>query len=194
MDPAVAASAFTLLAVAELGDKTQLATLALAHRYPARTVLAGSFAAFALLNALAVSAGGLLHHVLPRPAVLLAAALAFAVFAWRTWREGERGDGGEEVPGGRRPSLGGLAASFVVVLLAELGDKTQLALVALAAGSADPLACFVGATAALWLLTGVAVWLGAGPLRRLPRRIVHRAAAILFALFALAALVGVRVA
>ncbi|RLA36240.1 MAG: UPF0016 domain-containing protein, partial [Gammaproteobacteria bacterium] len=70
MDLAAVGSAFVLLFLAELGDKTQLMTMTLAHRYPVRPVVAGVFSAFLVLNLLAVGVGAALYRYLPTAAVL----------------------------------------------------------------------------------------------------------------------------
>jgi putative Ca2+/H+ antiporter (TMEM165/GDT1 family) len=72
-----------------------------------------------------------------------------------------------------------------VVLVAEWGDLTQLATTSLAARSDDPVGVGLGALAALWLVAGLAVWLGQGLLTRVPVRLLHRVAAIVFAALSL---------
>jgi len=191
MDLAAVTSAFVLLFLAELGDKTQLMTMTLAHRYPVRPVVAGVFSAFLLLNLLAVGVGAALYRYLPTAAVLVAAGLLFLFFAWRSWREAEEGaeEGEAETGNGR----GAVVASFSLTFGAELGDKTQLALVALAAGSGAVWSVFVGGTLALWAVSAIGIAVGATLLRRVPRRWMHRAAAALFAVFGVLALVQVAV-
>jgi len=185
MDLAVVGSAFVLLFLAELGDKTQLMTMTLAHRYPVRPVVAGVFSAFLVLNLLAVGVGAALYRYLPTAAVLVAAGLLFLFFAWRSWCEADMDeDAGKEETDGR----GAFVASFTLTFVAELGDKTQLALVALAAGSGAVWSVFVGGTLALWAVSAIGIAVGSTLLRHLPRRWMHRAAALLFALFGLLAL------
>ena len=185
MDPAVFLSTFGLLFVAELGDKTQLMAMSLAHRYRALPVILGSFAAFLVLNLLAVLLGGGLATVVPRPLLLAVAALLFLAFAWQSWR-----DGGDEeraeVSHGRR--LGAVVTSFLLIFLAELGDKTQLAMVALAARGEALLAVFLGGTAALWLVALLGIVFGRTLLTRIPAQVVHRSGALLFAFFGMLAL------
>ncbi len=185
MDPAVVASAFALLFLAELGDKTQLMTMTLAHRYPVRPVIAGVFSAFLVLNLLAVGVGAALYRYVPQRAVLVVAGLLFLFFAWRAWceAEGEEADAACDADG-----RGAFVASFTLTFVAELGDKTQLALVALAAGSGAVWSVFVGGTLALWAVSAIGIVVGSTLLRRLPRRWMHRAAAALFALFGVLAL------
>lgn len=186
MDPAAVATAFSLLFLAEMGDKTQLIAMALAHRYRALPVLVGTFAAFLVLNLLAVSVGAALFRFVPEWAVLGAAGALFLFFAWRSWADGEQEDGDEELA--KAQGRQAVWAAFSLIFLGELGDKTQLVLVALAASSGDPWSTFLGGTAALWTVAALGVLVGATLLRRVPRVWVHRVAAGLFAVFGLVAL------
>ncbi len=184
MDYAAALSSFALLFLAEMGDKTQLAAMTLAHRYRAAPVIAGTFLAFVALNLLAVLVGGGLARLVPRALILLVAGLLFLVFAWRSWR-----DAGEQEPeidatGHRRA----LFTSFTLIFVAELGDKTQLALIALAAKLGSIWSVFLGGTLALWAVSLIGILVGRTLLRRIPRVWVHRAAAGLFGVFGLIAL------
>ncbi len=181
MDLSVVATAFSLLFLAEMGDKTQLIAMALAHRYRAAPVLAGVFAAFLVLNLLAVFVGAALFRHVPQWTVLLAAGVLFLVFAWRSWAEA--GEDGEEAAVERSGGHGALWAAFSLIVLAELGDKTQLVLIALAASTGDPWSAFVGGTLALWAVSALGVLVGSTLLQRVPRVWVHRGAAILFGLF-----------
>jgi putative Ca2+/H+ antiporter (TMEM165/GDT1 family) len=185
MDVSVILTAFSLLFLAEMGDKSQLLAMTLAHRYHAGQVIAGTFLAFALLNLLAVLAGQALFEWVPQALVLFAAAALFLYFGWRSWREA---DDCEEDEVHEIATKGGFTASFTVIFVAELGDKTQLAMVALAAGTGKIWSVFVGGTLALWAVSLVGILFGATLLRKLPKVWVHRAAAVLFLAFGALAL------
>lgn len=189
MNLSIIASTFALLFLAEMGDKTQLMTMTLAHRYRAGPVIAGVFAAFALLNLLAVSLGEALFRYLPQRLVLLLAGGLFLVFAWRSWRDARIGDGADE--GVSANGRNAFIASFTLLFVAELGDKTQLAMVAMAAGTGDLISVFVGGTLALWSVSLIGVVLGRTVLRRVPRAWMHRAAAVLFLAFGVIAIARV---
>lgn len=178
-------SSFALLFLAEMGDKTQLMTMTLAHRYRPLPVIAGVFGAFLVLNVLAVLVGETLFRFVPGYVVLLAAGALFLFFAARSWRDGA---GDEEASPGSKGAGSALAASFALIFVAELGDKTQLTVIALAAGTGDAWAVLVGGTAALWLVSLIGVGLGATLLKRVPGVWVHRAAALLFLVFGLLAI------
>jgi putative Ca2+/H+ antiporter (TMEM165/GDT1 family) len=185
MDLSVALSAFMLLFLAEMGDKSQLLVMTLAHRYRPLPVIIGSFAAFAVLNLLAVIVGQALFEWLPQTWMLLAAAGLFLFFGFRSWQDANaREDEAEIAIRGR----GGLIQSFSLILVAELGDKTQLAMLALVASTGDLWAVMLGGTLALWGVSLIGVLLGCTLLKRLPTCWVHRAAAILFIAFGLLAL------
>jgi putative Ca2+/H+ antiporter (TMEM165/GDT1 family) len=184
MDYTAALSAFALLFLAEMGDKTQLMAMTLAHRYRAAPVIAGTFLAFVVLDLLAVLLGGGLASLVPRQLILLVAGLLFLLFAWRSWRGADEEEPGVDESGHRRAFV----TSFSLIFVAELGDKTQLALIALAAKLGSIWSVFVGGTLALWAVSLIGILVGGTLLRRIPKVWVHRAAASLFAAFGVLAL------
>ncbi|HEY6839224.1 MAG TPA: TMEM165/GDT1 family protein, partial [Geobacteraceae bacterium] len=88
-------------------------------------------------------------------------------------------DDGEENGRSRRP----LVSAFIMILFAEIGDKTQLATASLAAQYDSPLAVFSGSTLALWSVSLIGIFLGAQLSRRIPLHIIHKCAGTLFLLF-----------
>jgi putative Ca2+/H+ antiporter (TMEM165/GDT1 family) len=197
MSPTVALATFLAVFVAELPDKTNLATMVMAARFrrPAAVWL-GAATAFVIQVTLAVVAGGLIARLPARP-VAAAAGVLFGVGAIVIWREGadDHDDDSNGDPDDPTTSTGSLTApqvfarAFGVVFVAELGDLTQLATAGLAASTDQPAAVLVGALAALWCASGVAVVAGQRVLARLPEVWLHRVAAGLFALLSLAAFV-----
>ena len=179
MDFGIAASAFALLFIAEMGDKTQLTAMTLATRYRALPVALGVCSAFLVLNVLAVVVGQVLFRYVPQQVVLLAAGALFLVFAWKSWKDSA---GGDEQPT-KADDRSALVTSFVMIFMAELGDKTQLALIALAASSGAPWSVFTGATLALWAVSLLGIFVGATLLKNVPKVLMHRGAAVLFAGF-----------
>jgi putative Ca2+/H+ antiporter (TMEM165/GDT1 family) len=170
--------------VAELPDKTMFATLVLTTRFRSPlAVWTGVAAAFTLHVALAAALGELLSNLPQRPVDTLVAAL-FAVGAVLLWRSaGEDADEDEEV--GDAHGFGGITArSFALILVAELGDLTQLTTAGLAARSGQALAVGVGALLALWAVAGIGVSAGQQLLRWLPIATVRRIAAGIFAVLA----------
>ena len=122
---------------------------------------------------------------MPRSAVLVAAGVMFLFFAWKSWRDaGEP----EEEAAERRGGGGVVLSSFALIFVAELGDKTQLALIALVASTGDAWSVFTGATLALWSVSLLGVVVGSTLLSRVPRAWMHRVAALMFAIFGVLAL------
>lgn len=146
------ALAFGVIALAELGDKSQLLVAAQAARADPRRVLAEAAAAFALLTAVAVAAGTWIGALLPRTWATLAAGILFLVFAALALRDAADDDAPRP-----RARPGG---TFVLLLVAELGDKTQLATTALAASGAHPAAVAFGAWTALVVTAAFAALAG----------------------------------
>jgi putative Ca2+/H+ antiporter (TMEM165/GDT1 family) len=169
--------------VAELGDKSQLMTMTYALRHRWWVVLSGVGIASFLVHGLSVTIGHFLGLSLPERPIAFAAAIAFLLFAVWTWREGRaRDDGDEEVKAGEpRHVLLAVISSFV---LAELGDKTMLATVALASEH-NWAGVWIGATAGMVLADGVAIAVGAVLHKRLPEQFLHGLASVLFLLFGL---------
>ena len=186
MDYNVFITTFGLVFLAELGDKTQLTAMALAVRFPWKKTFIGIAAAFALLNVGAVVLGKILFAFLPLFWIKLASAVLFFIFGITTLRgsgsEGEA-DGDEKKKFSGR---GAIATSFLMILIAELGDKTQLVTAALAAQHDAPLAVFTGSTLALWSVSLLGIFAGRQLIRIIPLSYIHRAAASLFIIFGVA--------
>jgi len=171
MEALIASTA--LVALAEIGDKTQILALALAARYrqPA-PILTGILAATLLNHALAGAAGiWLLGLIGP---VALQWALALSFFAMAAWMlVPDRLEENRAEPG----KWGVLAATFVAFFIVEIGDKTQIATVALAAKYAAFYAVVAGTTLGMLLANTPVVLLGERIVARFPVRLVNRIAA-----------------
>jgi putative Ca2+/H+ antiporter (TMEM165/GDT1 family) len=181
-----ASTAFGLIALAELGDKTQLVCMTLAARHPPMPVLLGAALAFALLNGLAVLFGASIAAWLPEWLTAAGVAILFGVFGWWLWREADAAT----VEVAEHSGRSALLSTFGLIFVAELGDKTQLAVVGLASSQAM-LPVWVGGTLGLVAISALGVLAGHTMLRRLPARLLHRVGGTLFLL--LAALAGWRV-
>ncbi len=182
-------SIFAVIFVAELPDKTALASLVLATRHRALPVLAGSAAALAIQSLVAVIAGSLLSLLPPR-AVHIGSGVLFLVSAILMWRkndeEPETGKDGGEVGFGKAFSM-----AFMVVFVAEWGDLTQIATAGFAARTKQPVLVFVAATAALWAVASVAVIAGNRAGHLLNPKVTQKVAAVLFALVGVALIAGI---
>ncbi|GAA4913229.1 putative Ca2+/H+ antiporter (TMEM165/GDT1 family) [Stackebrandtia albiflava] len=181
---------FGLIFIAELPDKTMMATLVLSSRYRAVPVLVGVGAAFVLQSAIAVAAGGLLT-LLPDWIVLAIVAILFAVGAVLMFRESLSDDDDPTEDDRRRQTRfwPTVFTSFGVLFAAEWGDASQLATAALSAHYEAPVLVFAGAALALIAVASLAVVLGRLVVRYVPLKWIQRGAAVLFAGFAIVALV-----
>lgn len=173
-------AACALVAVAEFGDKSQLVCMALAARHRHWPIWWGAVSAFALLNAVAVLFGAVAGQWLPERAVALAVALLFAGFGMRflLTREGDSDETVEEKSG-----HGIFITTFLMIFLAEFGDKTQIAIAGLSAAE-PPLPVWFGASVALAMTSAAGIWAGKTVLRKVPQRTMNMIGGGLFLAFA----------
>lgn len=167
---------FGVVFVAELGDKSQLMALTFATRYRPLLVMVGITIATALINAISVGVGYGLGLALPTRSVTVAAGLVFVGFA--IWTLLDREDDDTDVN-----ARDGHSVIFTVgsaFLLAELGDKTMLATIALASQNGWA-GTWLGATLGMLAAAVIAIMVGRQLGKRLPERAVRLAAAALFA-------------
>ena len=177
-----------LVVLAEMGDKTQLLAVAFSCRYPWKTVLWAIFWGSLSNHFLAVLAGGFLMRLIPEGVLQGGAALAFILFG--LWTLGDDGSSEED----RASSRGPFMTVFVAFFLAEMGDKTQLTSVALAARFGSLLPVWLGATTGMMIANGLAVLAGSTVCRRLPERQLRLVAALCFMVFGLVGLVPIATA
>ncbi|MGH3822084.1 MAG: TMEM165/GDT1 family protein [Pseudonocardiaceae bacterium] len=191
MDLTLLAMAFGIVFLAELPDKTALASLALATRYRPGVVFIGVAAAFAVQVIIAVTAGSLLSLAPRRIVEAIVAVLFLAGAVLMLRRAGPvRDDQPTSAVAPRSMSAGNqratqqagfwkvTATSFGVSFVAEFGDLTQLAVANLAAKYHDPLAVGIGALLGLWTVGGLAILGGRQLLRWIPLTWIARAAAL----------------
>ena len=176
-------STFGIIFLAELGDKTMLTAMTLATHYPWKKIFIGIAAAFALLNLAAVFVGKLLFAFLPLFWIQLVSAGLFLFFGINSLLEKSFDAHEEEEEEQRFARKGPILTAFFMILLAEMGDKTQLVTASLAAQQ-PPLVVFLGSTLALWSVSLLGIFLGRQLTRFIPLFYIHRAAGVLFLVFA----------
>ena len=176
-------STFGIIFLAELGDKTMLTAMTLATHYPWKKIFIGIAAAFALLNLAAVFVGKLLFAFLPLFWIQLFSAGLFLFFGINSLLEKSFDAHEEEEEEQRFARKGPILTAFFMILLAEMGDKTQLVTASLAAQQ-PPLVVFLGSTLALWSVSLLWIFLGRQLTRFIPLFYIHRAAGVLFLVFA----------
>ena len=176
----VSVAAYTLVAVAEFGDKSQLVCMTLAARHRHWPVLWGAVLAFALLNAMAVIFGAAVGKWIPEQVLAGAVAILFAGFGLRNLlaREEAEDERVEEKPG-----HGIFLTTFLMMFLAEFGDKTQISVAGLGA-TEPPLPVWLGATAALATTSILGIWAGKRLLARVSQHTMNRIGGMLFLGFA----------
>jgi putative Ca2+/H+ antiporter (TMEM165/GDT1 family) len=195
MDWGALMSAFGLVFVAELGDKTQLAvvTQTCKHRTP-WAVFAGASAALIVVTALGAVGGQMLGRLVPDGVLRILAALAFVVMGMLVAREAHRaGNGPSTLEACKDPEDAqtectsisawdwkAFSSTFGLLFLAELGDKTQLAVLSLSSQHGDVWPVFAGGALALTLVTALGVVGGQGLRRLVPERVLLWASAVAF--------------
>jgi putative Ca2+/H+ antiporter (TMEM165/GDT1 family) len=197
-------STFGLVFIAELGDKTQLAVLTQTckHRQP-WPIFWGASLALTAVSALGVIGGQVLGQLVPLDLIRAGAALAFIVMglligyeALSTAKASETGDPAGECVGLTEESSSvwdwkAFGATFGLLFLAEMGDKTQLAVFSLAGQASTPWPILTGGALALTAVTALSVVGGQGLCALLPERALRALSAVLF--LAMGALIGLGV-
>jgi Ca2+/H+ antiporter, TMEM165/GDT1 family len=167
--------------LAELGDRSQLITMTYALRYRWWVVLTGVALAAFVAHGVSVTVGHFLGAALPARPLAFASAIAFLIFAVWAWREGGSGDQSVSTNAEPRFALFTVMSSFA---LAEMSDKTSLATVTLASNH-DWRGVWIGSTVGMVLADGLAIGVGMLLHKRLPQRLLHVLASLLFLIFGL---------
>lgn len=175
----VAAVTFGVVFLAELPDKTALAGLVLGTRFKASYVFAGVAAAFVVHVALAIAAGSLLG-LLPQRLLAVIVGLLFLTGAVLLLRHKDEGEGDVRKPADQ--SFWKVAGSgFMLILIAEFGDLTQIMTANLAARYDSPLSVAVGAVLALWAVAALGILGGRALMKRVPLGLITKIAASIMA-------------
>jgi Ca2+/H+ antiporter, TMEM165/GDT1 family len=178
----IAAVVFGTVFIAELPDNSGLASLVLGTRYRAGGVITGAFAAFAVHVVLAVTGGSLLA-LLPHRIVQIVVAVVFLAGAVVLLRADDD-DEDIRLKGDAAGFWAVAVTSFAVILLAELGDLSDIVIADLAARYHDPVPVGIGSVLALWSVVAVAIVGGRGLQRILPLRWIARLAALVMVVMA----------
>ena len=168
----------SVVALAEMGDKTQLLSLILAARYRKPLPIVFGILVATLLNHAMAGALGAWLSSLMRPEVLnwVMAAAFIAMGLWILVPD-KLDEDDVAVP---KQQMGVFFATVVAFFLAEMGDKTQFATIPLAAQYSDVFSVVLGTTLGMMMANAPAVYLGNRFAQRLPTKIIHMIAAIIF--------------
>ncbi len=180
-----AATSYALILAAEMGDKSQLVCMALASKHRPVPVVLGALAAFAVLNAVAVVFGKAIANWFPAYVVAAVVALLFFIFGIQALRT-KIEEPHEEFK--EKSGHGIFFTTFLLITVAEFGDKTQLAVVAMSSTS-SPVGVWLGATCALGTTSALGVLAGRKLLQRIPLELLHKIGGILFLMLAVIAIV-----
>jgi len=170
-------STFAIVALAEFGDKTQIGVVSLSAKHRPRSVFFGALLAFALVGGLSALIGGAIVPFVSALWIDLVAGISFLIFGVYTFFSKE-----DTVVKIKEHSKT-VTTSFLLLAVLELGDKTQLAIVALSAEYGAPLQVFLGAMLAFTLLTVLGVVFGKIISRYISARYIKIGASLIFIVF-----------
>ena len=176
---------FATIFIAEMGDKTQLLLIAMTSKYKVRDILIGTWAATAVLNLLAVGVGAALSNYLDMRIIKSIAAIAFFWFAFSTLTGDGDDEGEEELKGAGKAAL---VAIFTTFFIGELGDKTQLSGIALAAAYTNhsftnAVYVFLGCTLGLIAADFLGLIVGLVFKSKMPESLLNKISVAIFAVF-----------
>ncbi|MBP6852673.1 MAG: TMEM165/GDT1 family protein [Rhodoferax sp.] len=176
-----------VVALAEIGDKTQLLAFILAARFKKPVpIIAGILCATVINHGLAGALGAWITTTVSPDVlrwILGASFIGMAIWTLIPDKIEE-----EETQVARK--LGVFGATFITFFLAEMGDKTQIATIAMAAHYASPLVVVIGTTLGMLIADVPAVFVGDKMANKIPMKLVHAIAAALFAVLGVATLLG----
>jgi putative Ca2+/H+ antiporter (TMEM165/GDT1 family) len=182
MDLAPLISAFILIALTEIGDKTMIAVITLSSKHSRESVFIGAMLALGTVSAIGVLIGDALFEIISREIIEIAAGALFILAGLLMLLLPEKEERIEKV---KYEQMGGLLGSFIFVTLMELGDKTQLSIIALSAESGAGFFVFTGAMAAFALITLIEVFFGGEIGKRVDRKYIKIASGAVFLVFGL---------
>ncbi len=174
-------ASFAIIAIAEMGDKSQLVALAFATKYKVWQVLAGITTATLVIHAGSVGVGRLAGDSLSETTIALAAGIAFIIFGLWTLRGDSLDD--DENESNKRGFFGPFLIVSVAFFLAELGDKTMFATITVATQYTGFLGTWLGSTAGMVVSDALAIVLGLVIGRHLPERPIKLISATIFLIF-----------
>jgi putative Ca2+/H+ antiporter (TMEM165/GDT1 family) len=172
------ATAFVIIFLAELGDKTQLVTISFASKYPHVPVFLGVFSGLCLVTALGVLVGTILFEFIPIFYVKILSGAIFIVFGIWTIMEIRGGKKEEDVKENGKKSV--FSTSFILITIAEFGDKTQFMVIALTAQYGAPIMVFLGAILAFACVVGIGIIVGKKLSKKVDTKWIELGSGILF--------------
>jgi putative Ca2+/H+ antiporter (TMEM165/GDT1 family) len=170
-------STFAIVALAEFGDKTQIAVISLSAKHRPRSVFIGALLAFALVDGVSALIGGAIAPFIPTFWIGLVAGISFLIFGVYTLFSKE-----DTIVKIKEHSKA-VTTSFFLIAVMELGDKTQLAVIALSAEYDAPIQAFLGVMLAFTMLTALGVVFGKIISRYIAAHYIKVGASLIFVVF-----------
>ena len=170
--------AFTLIFVAEMGDKTQIMAMAFATQYTIGKILIGVSIGSFLNHGLAIMLGTVLMQFLPMEALQLVAGVLFITFGLLSLSIAEKDDEGLS---GKK--FGAIATVALAFFLGELGDKTQLTALTLSTQSTVPFFTLMGTVSGMVVVSSIGIFIGAKLGDRVPEYMIKIGAFLIFMTF-----------
>jgi len=164
---------FSTLFIAEMADKSQLVTFCLSVSNSGLKVFLGAFIALSLNIGLVVIFGSIIVNLIPQNIIILIGAAIFLGIGFYTFFSDQESKP-VTCPGS------GFWTAFTLIFIAEMGDKTQLAVLSLIAVSSDPLVVLAGSLSAMALNHALAAFLGSRYISKIPRKKLNFIVAFLF--------------
>lgn len=179
---------FLLVFVAEMGDKTQFAIMAMTSKFKVLHIILGVGASIIALNVFAVLVGSFIGNIIPTEYISIIAGLAFFYFAYTTIADEDE----ENMSASSKNKLGPVIAVFGTFTLAELGDKTQLAALTKAAeeGFGGAFSVLLGASIGLLAADMIGLFVGYVLGSKLPSNVFAILSYLIFAIFGILKIYG----
>ncbi len=174
-------TSLAMVTLAEMGDKTQLLAMAFASRFRWQTVMWGVFVATAANHLLAVLVGNYLTGIISLNYIKIAASVSFIIFGLWTMRGDKLADEDKD----KRFNFSPFWTVAIAFFIAEMGDKTQLATVALAAEFHTIVPVWMGTTAGMLIADAVGIIVGIVLHKNIPEKQIKWFAAMVFIAFGL---------
>lgn len=167
-----------LVVVAEMGDKTQLLAMAFASKYKVKEVMIGVLIATILNHGIAVALGSYISSFIPMYYVKIVAAISFLIFGFWTLRGDSLDDEDKKLT-----KFGPIVTVTIAFFLAEMGDKTQLMTIAIAADTPNPVFILMGTTVGMIVADAIGIVGGAWMNKHVPEKYVKLIAGLVFLFF-----------
>ncbi len=174
-----------LIAIAELGDKTQLTIIALSARYDRTKIFSGVMLAFAAVTGMGVLAGEGILQLIPEHRIKLISGIVFIIFGvWTLIMKEHCEDDSIS------PVISPFLSAFGMIALAEMGDKTQLSVITLSAKYNSPYMVFAGSVLGLSIISVLGILSGEKLCKIIPLSKIKLCAGALFILFGISFITG----